>query len=173
MQGLGSWNGREGYRAVLSVWRDMIDVTSNLPGPDKRWSFTDGAGHKHAYSIEDQQYPTLHEVHAEDCMAGYDGIVCECLGIYECRVCKEKVTPGTVPPVHTRIPGHYSWSIVLDFTADTPPPEIGAMGVVWFHPSGIASASFGVGVATEVHTDLLQGSRVVFVGASELGRTQA
>lgn len=75
---------------------EMVDVTSNLPKPDKNWRFTDTQGHEHAWS-SDAFYPTLRLVVDQtywclDCNDKHDE------DHFECVVCGEVVKPGMLPP---------------------------------------------------------------------------
>jgi hypothetical protein len=88
---------------TLRVETDMIDVTSNLPRPDKAWTYTDRAGHDHRW---DHGYPTLVVVDeetywCEDCGDEHTD------SHYECPRCGEEIRPGLVgPSLHREyIPG--------------------------------------------------------------------
>lgn len=172
MQGTGDFNGAGSPRAVLSMWVDTIELSTVGPKPDIRWRFTDRAGHAHAYSLEDDHYPTLYreDVLCESTHEDGDAWWCECRTKHLCRICHAEVAPGMTAgggEVERR-PGMKRWSVVLDYIPGRPVPEIGAMGTVWFSVNG--KTWFGVAVASEVHTDSEVGSRVVFTGASSLGR---
>ncbi len=90
----------------LRMEREMIDVTSDLPRPDKNWTYTDARGHEHRY---DDGWPTLvtivdgtywceehEEEHEETHLA--------------CAICGEAISPGMVspPPGREFIPGRTS-----------------------------------------------------------------
>jgi hypothetical protein len=88
--------------------RDRIDVTSDLPRPDPTWRYTDSFGHEHRR--EANSYPTLTWVidrtyWCEGCRDEHTE------GHYECRECRQWVTPGLVPaPLYREyVPGmtHY------------------------------------------------------------------
>jgi hypothetical protein len=81
---------------TVEIRTEFIDVTSNLPQPDPAWTFTDTAGHAHAYAADGaDHYPTLISKYGEvewcneceDTHADY-------LGMF-CRQCDEKIRPGT------------------------------------------------------------------------------
>ncbi|NED31143.1 hypothetical protein [Streptomyces sp. SID8499] len=69
-------------------------VASDLPQPDPRWRVTDSNGHEHYSSDGPDRYPTLKSVAAEpywcaDCQDEHVDTW------YECRICGEKIEPGT------------------------------------------------------------------------------
>jgi hypothetical protein len=91
---------------------DKIDVTSRLPYPDERWTYTDRAGHEHRYDKQapGDYYPTLSWVidetyYCPDCHDEHTE------GHWECPQCGERITPGSAGPDRFRryIPGltHY------------------------------------------------------------------
>lgn len=96
---------------ILEIRQDWIDVTTALPQSDPKWTFTDAAGHPHAYGGQDLQYPTLviksgEPYWCEDCE---DEHVDEW---YECALCGEKIRPGThVDTSPKQIPGLRSATI--------------------------------------------------------------
>lgn len=77
----------------IRMYREVIDVSSALPGPDPSWRYTDTAGHEHCY---DDGYPTLELVTVSepywcpDCHEEHEGDT-----ELRCRLCGEQVTPGT------------------------------------------------------------------------------
>jgi hypothetical protein len=84
---------------VLRTEVDMIDVSSALDRPDKRWTYTDRAGHEHRYErrLDDSldHYPTLVVVREEsywcpDCHEEHAD------SHKECPLCGEMITPGLV-----------------------------------------------------------------------------
>ncbi|MEU1135099.1 hypothetical protein ABZ383_35480 [Streptomyces sp. NPDC005900] len=84
-----SRDGRE-----LEVDREMVEVTTNLPQPDPEWSYTDRAGHAHAYGSDADRYPTLvirsgDPYWCDDCQDDHTD------SWFECPLCGEKITPGT------------------------------------------------------------------------------
>lgn len=119
--GTVSINGGPPLRATLTVEQDFIDVSTNLPKLDPRWSASDTAGHFHAVSA-DGSYPTLvkktehRECDGECCRdgecedgSGYD------VTVWACRLCGETVTPGSAPgPHYGSVPGRTSWTIRFD-----------------------------------------------------------
>jgi len=73
---------------------EMIDVSSALPRPDKKWTYTDRQGHRHHW---DDGYPTLVVVTeesywCEDCHDEHTD------SHYECPLCGEEIRPGLVGP---------------------------------------------------------------------------
>lgn len=84
-----SANGRD-----LEIEREMIEVSINLPQPDPNWTYTDRAGHDHAYSAQGSRYPTLVRRESDpywcaDCDDEHTD------SWWECPLCGEKITPGT------------------------------------------------------------------------------
>jgi len=82
---------------------EMIEVTSNLPRPDKAWTFTDAQGHEHAWS---QGWPSLRWVVDEPETDDWPEE-----GHYECLLCGETIAPGMSGPSMFRefIPGVVSY----------------------------------------------------------------
>jgi hypothetical protein len=90
-------------RMDLRAETERIDVTSALPRPDKKWTYTDRHGHEHRW---DDGYPTLVVVTEEpywcpDCHDEHTD------SHYECPLCGEEIAPGLVPaPLYREyIPG--------------------------------------------------------------------
>lgn len=139
MIGLGraSFNGSGLVPAELTITVEMEDVTSALPRPDKGWSYTDRAGHFHAYSVarDGGSYPTLFEV-LQPCdllsTEGHDDLEwCGCRWVFQCRICSEVIEPGTVVDTHREMrPGHKDWFVTLKNL--DPLPQVGTLGVVRF-----------------------------------------
>jgi hypothetical protein len=67
-------------------------------GPDKKWRYTDKAGHEHRY---EDGYPTLKEV-IEFVPCGYEDCNCDGHEIshYECPECGERIRPGVAQETH-------------------------------------------------------------------------
>lgn len=89
----------------------MIEVSTQLPQPDPRWTYTDHAGHDHAYGTKDDPYPTLVERQSEPywCEECHDEHTDTWL---ECPQCGEKITPGTyIDPSPKYIPGLTTYRI--------------------------------------------------------------
>lgn len=91
----------------LRVETEQIDVTSNLPRPDKNWRHTDAAGHEHYW---DNGYPTLVEVvddtyWCDDCSDEHTE------SHLECPTCHQSIEPGMVGPPGYReyAPGRTSY----------------------------------------------------------------
>lgn len=87
-------------------------VTSDLPQPDPKWSAVDSNGHEHRYTEGSDRYPSLKSVAGElywceDCQDE------EFDTWYECRLCGEKVEPGTRvdhTPVWVSRGSRYYWN---------------------------------------------------------------
>lgn len=85
----------------LEVDQQWIDITSENPTPNERWTFTDDQGHEHAY---DHGYPTLEWiVDAEHWCDGHEGIYNHDPHIavdeahYECLICRQRIEPKMDP----------------------------------------------------------------------------
>lgn len=93
----------EGEFGELIVEREMIEVTSGWPKPDKSWTYTDQQGHEHRY---DDGWPTLVTVVERTYWCD------ECNDEHQdthlaCAICGEEIAPGMKPPSLARefIPG--------------------------------------------------------------------
>ena len=82
---------------TLEIEQERVEVSTALPQPDPKWTYTDHAGHQHAYgtsgSVTDR-YPTLVLRESEpywcsDCQDEHTDTW------LECPLCGEKITPGT------------------------------------------------------------------------------
>lgn len=172
-KGNATIDGVSAIRATLSVHQETVDVSTNLPQPDPRWTFVDEAGHFHARSA-DGTLPTLNDrVEHRDC-DGACGGVCEGDGydvtVYLCRICGVRVSPGTVPgPHYATTPGLSSWEIRAVVAV---PPQPGAEVSVRFDTQG-GGCLFGVGI---VHRLDVEGGgprpriTVELAGTGPLGR---
>ena len=93
----------------LTIEVEQIDVTSNLPTRDEKWTYTDQQGHEHYWR---DGYPTLTWVIDE---TWYDEDLDEDVsdGHYECTVCGETVVPGLRGPDTFRrfVPGRRSYRL--------------------------------------------------------------
>ncbi|MFF9269112.1 hypothetical protein [Streptomyces rochei] len=78
----------------LTIEHEGEWVTSNSPQPDPHWRTTDKEGHQHAYVDGPDRYPTLVSVTGD---AYWCTLCCDehADTWYECRICGEKITPGT------------------------------------------------------------------------------
>lgn len=92
-----------GPLGTLRIVTDQIEVTSNLPRPDRNWRYTDAAGHEHRY---DDGYPTLVRVGegpywCPDCHDEHED------SHWECPICHEEISPALTgpPPGREFIPG--------------------------------------------------------------------
>ncbi|MFI2620421.1 hypothetical protein [Streptomyces sp. NPDC018584] len=82
---------------TLEVETERIEVTTALPQPDPRWTYTDRAGHEHAYGQRGSAahtYPTLARRESEpywcsDCDDEHTDVW------FECPLCGEQIEPGT------------------------------------------------------------------------------
>lgn len=94
---------------TLEIETDTIEYSTALPQPDPKWTYTDRAGHGHAYGGSSNPYPTLARKHGEPywCADCRDEHVDEWL---ECPQCGEKITPGTyIDTSVRRMPGLTSY----------------------------------------------------------------
>lgn len=180
--GRASINGGPPAPFQLMVERQVEMVTSISPKADPKWTFTDAAGHFHAYDQTPDaysRYPTLrirveevpcsHADHDEDC----DGAN---IIHYHCRICDEEITPGLIPGPHSEpLYGRYEWSAKVTVSADE-----------WFALSGEGFAGQPVSVRAEFSSHeafgiarigAVNGSTdrltVDLIGDGPLGRTQA
>jgi len=92
----------------LRFEREQIDVTSGLPRPDERWTYTDHHGHEHHWR---DGWPTLRWVVDEPEYIDEDGEEYPAEGHYECPFCGEDISPGMRGPSGFRefIPGREQW----------------------------------------------------------------
>lgn len=82
---------------TLEIEQDRISVSTALPQPDPNWTYTDHAGHQHAYGTDGSvtdRYPTLalrkgKPYWCADCQDEHTDTW------LECPRCGEKITPGT------------------------------------------------------------------------------
>jgi hypothetical protein len=96
---------------TLEIERDMIEVSTQLPQPDPHWSYTDRAGHEHAYGTKGNPYPTLARRQGEPywCAECQDEHVDTWL---ECPLCAEVIEPGTyIAPSPQYLPGYTLYRI--------------------------------------------------------------
>lgn len=83
-----------GDNTVLEVDREMIEYSTALPQLDPKWRGADSQGHEHAYADGADHYPSLDLIlgepyWCEDCQDEHQD------SWRVCRICGEKVTPGT------------------------------------------------------------------------------
>lgn len=90
----------------LRIEVEEVEVTSNLPRPDRNWRYTDQQGHEHYWADGEDPYPTLRTVidrlyWCGDCEDDHEE------SHDECAICGETIKPGTVGPSGWRefIPG--------------------------------------------------------------------
>lgn len=87
----------------LVIEQAMIDISTNLPQPDQRWTATDSNGHEHYWR---DGYPTLvgepigEPYHCGECEENHQDTQ------LVCSICREPVEPGTyVNPGRQFMPG--------------------------------------------------------------------
>jgi hypothetical protein len=92
-----------GPHGVLRIEREEIEVTSNMPRPDRAWTFADAQGHAHHWR---DGWPTLtwvvdDEAWCDDCNDTHQE------GHWECVLCGEPITPGmtSASPYREFLPG--------------------------------------------------------------------
>jgi hypothetical protein len=96
---------------TFEVQTEPIHVSTGLPQPNPTWTYTDHAGHPHAYGTKDTPYPTLTVGQGEPywCDECDDEHVPTWL---ECPLCGERITPGTfIDTTPTMIPGRTTYLI--------------------------------------------------------------
>lgn len=149
--------------AELTVETEQIDVTPSVETkPDPKWTYTDPAGHFHAWT-DSGELPTLttRTEHVpcgdDDCCEGYDE------PYYVCAICGVEVEPGTItttPSSRRYEPGRKSWTVKVQghVTAERVSVRIAAEDRTVF------------GIATPVDVDPSgTGARTTLVGVSPLG----
>lgn len=163
--GYASFNGSGLVHAELSITYAMVELTSALPHLDPSWRYTDRAGHKHAYSLGTaEDFPTLLEIIHVCADHGADETCEACATEFQCRICNERIVPGTTVDTTKRYgQGRMDWSVELENLG--PQPEVGTMGVVWF------GNRFGVAVVSSVKSGSF-GNRVTLTGAGVLGEVR-
>ena len=100
----GTVNGIELYRVELTGHRDMDMFDADLP--DQAWTFTDAAGHFHAYDADGKLPSLRHLLIKVDCDGSCGGL---CDGeydkrVHQCLMCDELVEPATRRGTR-RVPG--------------------------------------------------------------------
>lgn len=167
-------NAGELHPGTLTVTRDLHRLATLGPRPDKGWSYRDKAGHFHAYSTGDDRYPTLYEIPITCSSEHLDGDAwwCECRTEWQCRICREVITPGMVAGPHEEMhPGLTHWEVRLECREGCSPPEVGAMVTV--EATSGMGMRFGVAVVSSVGvTGLVAGwtvTQVLLTGAGALG----
>lgn len=95
---------RQQARWNVDIQQDWIDVTSERESSDPHWRATDSSGHEHHYA---SGYPTLefvidasHWCDGNEGYARHDPHEHIDEAHYECRICREVVEPGTLPPYY-------------------------------------------------------------------------
>lgn len=172
-----------GYDCRIVITRDVHVETSTSPKFDEWWSFTDAAGHFHAYDqTEDrgQSFPTLRE-RLEKIPCGYSDHDVDCGGEnithYHCRICDEEIKPSMVPGPHT-----YTWLGLSDWQAELSVVDDGAWPT-WASMTGDqislrADAGdgvdlFGIAIVNDVAMSSYPGmtkTTVAMVGSGPLGQ---
>lgn len=168
-------NGGQTHPGTLTIIRDMHKLATLGPRVDKGWSYRDKAGHFHAWSTtEEDHYPTLFQV-VYTCPSEHldgDAWWCECSTTWECRICREPITPGMIAGPHEEMyPGLTHWEVILECREGCPQHEVGAM--VTLEATTGMGKRFGVAVVTSttisgMGTAIVQ-SRTLLTGAGPLG----
>lgn len=130
-------NGQPAVRGTLEMGTDLIDVTSfGASKPNMAWTFTDPAGHFHAWD-KDENLPTLdRRVEVLECPMDHphtvpddlddDEDLDECEGMerhyYACRICGYEVQPDRVPVLDKQYAPGRSW-----WTVTTQGPDLSAL----------------------------------------------
>ena len=99
-------------RVELRIDTERIDVSSDrATKPDPQWTFSDAAGHFHAWA-SDGKLPTL-EPYQVPC----DGMCRDpehTITVYRCRICKASVEPAVVSDAGPRsMAGRTSYSVTV------------------------------------------------------------
>lgn len=107
---------------VLNIEVERVDVTARYE-PDPEWTFTDAAGHFHAYSFNDRHttLPTVSYVTVHEPCNGCDDDNCEGFERreYHCYICNELVEPKTRKTIGRKYqPGLRTWRV--DFRTSDP-----------------------------------------------------
>lgn len=87
----------------VGMRREVIEYrTAWTPTADSRWSFVDASGHEHYY---EHGYPTLdymvdreHWCQGDEGFMAHDPHTAIDEAHYECKICREVITPATEPP---------------------------------------------------------------------------
>lgn len=158
-------NSGDPVPGLLRIEQEMIQEQTNLPQPDMGWTFIDAAGHFHAFSA-DRELPTLDAHREHKPCDGSCGGLCGGEGFdevwYSCRICQEKIKPGSVAGPHTfTVPGFKHWSV----TARWPVSVSGGIQASLLMRT-TRGTYFGVGKVTGVDID----GNVEFDGYGPLGK---
>lgn len=167
--GVGYLNGVEMDAVEVMVHHDMEVVRSRGPRLDEGWSFSDAAGHFHAYNTQQVPFPTLTSEQVHVPCDGSCGGICEGEGYdvtkYSCRICNEEIEPGLIHGEYSvSIPGRSSWEAKVR-TRD----QLPTAGLVSVRLVADEVELFGVAQVVGV-TVSPDGMTADLVGASELGR---
>lgn len=167
--GRGYVNGVGTDAVEVMVHHDVEVVRSRGPRFDEGWSFSDAAGHFHAYNTEQVPFPTLDSESVAMPCDGSCGGVCEGEGYdvtkYSCRICDEEIEPGLIHGEYSiSIPGRSSWEAKVR-TRD----QLPTAGLVSVRLVADDVELFGIArvVGVTVSSD---GMTADLVDASELGR---
>lgn len=125
---------------TIDVEQEPVEVTSGLPHRDDTWRYTDRAGHEHTW--DENAYPTLTWVvdstyWCADCSDEHED------GHYECRLCGERITPGTTFDAARRfIPGPRSATLTAADGRVVPLNEadLAALGALKDTPEALQAA---------------------------------
>jgi hypothetical protein len=119
-------NDVPGLDGGLTVQVEGTTIRTNLPKPNTHWTYTDAAGHFHAYNQRqgDDPYPTLDaRTEHRDCDGAHTYPIADCDGYdvtrHFCRICGEEIEPGMVPGPHSKtVPGRTRWWAETRIPAD-------------------------------------------------------
>ncbi len=129
-------NGASVECSDFSVERntEYVDV-GTCSKPDPEWSFTDAAGHFHAYD-KDGHVPPIEPViiesyYCEDCRDEHDEYQRQCL------LCHEHIKPGTKSLWGKRIPGQTTTTHTIEVVGQVSPGDrvsvvVRVQGLEWF-----------------------------------------
>lgn len=168
---INGWKAEGG----LSVETEAIDVTPAIKvRPDTTWTYTDPAGHFHAFSDleDDTPLPTLdrkeraieHDDPDDEAWTEYESW-------YECRICHAVVEPVWIETASTFrefAPGRTSWTVQASGPDDASAPRSGDEVMVRVREPH--HEAFGVGIVYKVERVAASAIRLTIAGAGPLGR---
>lgn len=169
-----SINGGDPLRCTLECRRETVYVRMDRAvKPDLSWTFTDTAGHFHAYTA-DGHLPTVKAKQVHVACDGCGDETCEGYDVteYHCLACDQIVQPVTAPDYDAMngvaVPGRRSWGLTVH---DVVPTNNGRVSVVVRSPAG--DTWFGFAFCTGVEQTIGLSSRTAashLEGDSELGQ---
>lgn len=174
MVGAAYINGGPPLSCQIIIDHQVEMVTSLGSKPDPNWSFTDAAGHFHAYDqTPGMDYPTLRRrIEVVPCYEPDHGEDCDGASIthLHCVICDEEIEPGLISGPHTEgLPGRTSWSAKVTMPPDEAfgLPEVVSLCAEF----GNHGTVFGL-AAVEATTVSGDRATVELVGTTPLGRTR-